>query len=125
MMGLVSSFLVYAAMSAAPKAARAAVTRGPERAAARLDIDLRLDLPLLIGSLATVIGTRVADAGPDVCRWCERGDLNALDGWFRDKLRSENNGSLEAAVGATTGVLLLGTLGLDVLGALSDGGGAR
>jgi membrane-associated phospholipid phosphatase len=125
MMGLVSSFLVCAAMAAAPKWAHATVTKRPERAAARLDIDLRVDVPLLVGSLTTVVGTRVADVGPDVCRWCERGDLNAVDGWFRDKLRAEHSRSLEVAVGATTGLLLLGTLGLDVLGGLSEGGGAR
>jgi membrane-associated phospholipid phosphatase len=110
---------------ATPSPARAIAPGGSERRAARLEVDLRIDIPLIVTSVGVVVGMQVVDLGPDSCRWCERGDLNGLDRWFRDKLRRDDAASLDAVVGATTGLLLLGTLGLDTLGALSEGGGAR
>jgi membrane-associated phospholipid phosphatase len=122
---LISSWLAFAALVTAAGQAHATAPGRPERPVARLEVDLRIDIPLIAGTLAVVVGGRAADLGPDSCRWCERGDLNDLDRWFRDKLRRDDAANLDATVAVATGLLFVGTLGLDALGALSEGGGAR
>jgi len=59
------------------------------------------------------------------CRWCERGDLNSVDSWFRSRFASKDPEALEPILGATTALALLGTLGVQLasdLEADADGG---
>src|SRR5690606_38149180 len=48
------------------------------------------------------------------CRWCERGDLNSVDSWFRSRFASKDPEALEPILGATTALALLGTLGVQL-----------
>lgn len=95
----------------------------PVAPARALRYDLWLDLSVIAANVALSTAIMVSEPGPSRCRWCERGDLNAVDRWFRDSLR-DPDAPFPKTVGRVGVVLLpLSVLSLNAADAFRQGEG--